>query len=60
VKPALGFLVRLFPRWFRERYGADMVEHAALDFARDRRRGRLAGARSLLATLSDLCRTAVA
>jgi predicted permease len=59
VKTALAWLVRLFPKSFREHFGEAIVEHAALDCER-RRLGRLAAARSLLATVFDLGRSALA
>ena len=59
MKTALGWLVRLFPEPFRERFGAAIVEHAVLDCERDARRGRLAGAR-FLATAFDIGRAALA
>jgi hypothetical protein len=60
VKALLGWLLWLFPESFRERFGAAILEHAALDCERDRRGGRLAGARSLLATAADIARSGVA
>ena len=56
MKTALGALVRLFPKAFREHFGDAIVEHALLDWERDRRRGRLAGARSFARTVFDLVR----
>ena len=60
MKAALGWLVRLFPKSFREHFGAAIVEHAALDWEAGRRGGRLAGARSFVATALDICRSAFA
>jgi len=60
VKAALGFFVRLFPKSFREEFGGAIVEHAVLDCERDWRRGRFAGARSFVATVFDICRSALA
>jgi hypothetical protein len=60
VKTLLRALVRLFPAPFRARFGDAVVEHALLDWERDRRRGVLAGARSLASTVFDLGRSALA
>jgi predicted permease len=49
VKTALRLLVRLYPRPFREEFGAEIVEHAALD-----------GPRSFFASSFDICRSALA
>ena len=54
MKTLLGALVRLFPAPFRARFGEAVVEHALLDWERDRRRGVVAGARSLASTVFDL------
>jgi predicted permease len=60
VKTAFSWLVRLFPKPFRERFGAAIVEHATLDWEGERRLGRLAGARSFFLTAVDICRSAAA
>jgi hypothetical protein len=60
VRTALGWLVRLFPQSFREHFGAAIVEHATLDWEAGRRGGRLAGARSFVATAVDIGRSAFA
>ncbi len=60
MKTLIGWLVRLFPESFREQFGAAIVEHAALDCEREGRSGRLAGARSFLATAFDILGTALA
>jgi putative ABC transport system permease protein len=60
MKKALTWLLRLFPESFRERFGAAMVEHAMSEHERARERGRLAAARSALATALDLSGAALA
>jgi putative ABC transport system permease protein len=60
VKTLLALLVRLFPASFRARFGDEIVEHAALDCERERRRGLVAGARSLASNVLDLCQSALA
>ncbi len=60
MKALLGALLRLFPVPFRDRFGDAVVEHALLDWERDRQRGPVAAARSLAATVFDLGRSAVA
>ena len=51
MKTAFGWLARLFPRSFRERFGPEVVEHAARECERDGR---------FLATAFDICRAAFA
>ena len=61
MKTALGWLVRLFPESFRERFGAAMVEHAALDCERERARAAGWPARGRRSRPRfDLCRAALA
>ena len=60
VKTLLTVLVRLFPAPFRTHFGEEIVEHAALDWERDRRRGVMAGARSFGSTVFDLFRSGLA
>jgi predicted permease len=60
MRASLRFLVRLFPRSFRERFGAAVVAHAVLDCERERRRGWPAGLRAFLATAFDIARAALA
>ena len=56
----LRTLVRLFPRPFRARFGQEVVEHALLDWERDRRRGPIVAARSLASTVIDIGQSALA
>ena len=60
MKAALGFLVRLFPAAFRERFGPGMIEDLERDYDRARARGKLAAVWCALATSWDLLRSAVA
>ena len=60
MRTALHALLHLFPAPFRAHFGDDVVEHALLDWERDRRRGPVAAGRALAATVLDLGRSAVA
>jgi predicted permease len=60
MKTLLSTLVRLFPMAFRARFGEAILEHALLDWERDKRRGRVAAVRSLASTVFDLGRSALA
>jgi putative ABC transport system permease protein len=60
VKALLRALVRLFPAPFRARFGDIVIQHALLDWQRDRKRGLVAGARGIAFTLFDLGTSALA
>ena len=60
MKALLSSLVRLFPKAFRAHFGDAVVEHALLDWERDRKSGRVAAVRSLAATVFDLGHSALA
>jgi len=50
----IGFLVRLFPSAFRERFGPEMAEHLQEDWTAARSRGRLAAVAFIIAVSLDL------
>lgn len=54
MKSLLTLLVRLFPKGFREQFGADMVEQVHSDYDRARSRGRLRSIAFALGTGLDL------
>ncbi|MFV1988943.1 MAG: ABC transporter permease [Gemmatimonadota bacterium] len=56
MRSLLALLVRLFPRGFREQFGADMVEQVHSDYDRARLRGRLRAIAFALGTGLDLLR----
>lgn len=56
MKSLLTLLVRLFPKGFREQFGADMVEQVHSDYDRARSRGRLRSIAFALRAGLDLLR----
>lgn len=47
-------LLRIYPRWFRDRYGAELIAAFEADRANDRHRGRLGACRFWIWILRDL------
>jgi len=60
VRALLKVLLCLFPVPFRTRFGDSVLDHALLDWERDRKRGLLVGARAIGGTLFDLVQSALA
>jgi predicted permease len=60
VKTLLKTLVRLFPAPFRSRFGDAVVEHALLDWEREKSQGLGSAARSCASTVIDFVRAALA
>jgi hypothetical protein len=59
MKSSLIWLVRLFPRAFREQFGLEMIEHIAEDYRHARSRGWLPVIGYTAVTAADLIRSAI-
>ena len=57
---SLGFLIRLFPAGFRERFGAEMAADIEQEYGHARARGRWAATGFTVVTMLDLVRSALA
>jgi predicted permease len=60
MRALLVWLVRLYPRPFRDEFGDDVREQLVRDYDRARAQGRLAGAWCALACATDIVRSAIA